>query len=68
MASGVYRTANRDMSRLSRRIVTLMIVSGALLTVVSFTLNMDQGHIRAAIERVLSAAPSLFGGVEVRPR
>jgi len=57
-----------EMDRMARWILIAMIATGGLLTVLSFTLHVDQERIKSKLDGFIARATSTTGGVEVRPR
>ena len=56
------------MDRLSRRILGLMIVVGGLLTILSFSMYVDQGRFKSKLESFIDRAGSAVSNMEVTPR
>jgi hypothetical protein len=56
-----------DMDRMSRRILAAMIVAGAMLTMLSFLMQVGQGGIKSRLSGLMDRAGSLISSSEAPP-
>jgi len=55
------------MDRMSRRILAAMIVCGAMLTTLSFLMQVDQGALKSRLSGLMDRAGSLISSSEAPP-